>query len=128
MKLLLDMNLSPDWVPVLEVAGHEARHWSRVGAHHAPDTTIMAWAREAGCVVLTQDLDYGALLFATQARAPSVMVLRAEDVRPASIASVVIAALRTAEKDLLAGALVTVDPRRARINTLPLRGRTAAKG
>ncbi len=128
MKLLLDMNLSPEWVPVLMAAGHEAKHWSTVGAHNAPDAAIMAWARDAGCVVLTQDLDYGALLFATQARAPSVMVLRSEDVRPASTATIVLEALRTAETDLLTGALVTVDPRRARIKTLPLRGRTAPPG
>jgi predicted nuclease of predicted toxin-antitoxin system len=82
VKILLDMNLSPDWVPALEAEGHESRHWSTVGAFNAPDTEIMAWARNAGHVVLTQDLDYGALLFATQATAPSVVVLRAEDVRP----------------------------------------------
>lgn len=126
MKLLLDMNLSPDWVPVLEAAGHEAKHWSRVGAHSAPDTAIMAWAREAGHVVLTQDLDYGALLFATQATAPSVVVLRTEDSRPKSIGGLVVAALKSAENDLVSGALVTVDPRRARINTLPLRRKSSA--
>lgn len=31
MKILLDMNLSPDWVPVLESAGFEAVHWSKIG-------------------------------------------------------------------------------------------------
>ena len=30
MKLLVDMNLSPDWVPLLAVQGWEARHWSTV--------------------------------------------------------------------------------------------------
>jgi predicted nuclease of predicted toxin-antitoxin system len=125
VKLLLDMNLSPDWVPVLQAAGHEATHWSAVGSPRAPDTEIMAWARKAGHVVVTQDLDYGALLFATQATAPSVMVLRTEDVRPKSIGSLVVAALKSAESDLLTGALVTVDPRRSRINTLPLRRKSA---
>ena len=28
MKLLVDMNLSPRWVPFLLDAGHEAVHWS----------------------------------------------------------------------------------------------------
>ena len=126
VKILLDMNLSPAWVPALEAAGHEARHWSNLGALNAPDTEIMAWARSAGHVVLTQDLDYSALLFATQATAPSVIVLRTEDVRPGAISALVLSALRQAEVELRSGALVTVDPRRARISTLPLRGKKPA--
>ena len=31
MNLLVDMNLSPDWVTVLRAEGWEAEHWSRVG-------------------------------------------------------------------------------------------------
>jgi len=46
MKLLIDMNLSPAWVPVLKEAGHEALHWSTVGSPSAPDHEILAQARE----------------------------------------------------------------------------------
>jgi predicted nuclease of predicted toxin-antitoxin system len=31
MKLLLDMNLSPDWVAELAARGWEAVHWSAIG-------------------------------------------------------------------------------------------------
>jgi predicted nuclease of predicted toxin-antitoxin system len=31
MKILLDMNLSPQWVRFLEQEGFEATHWSTVG-------------------------------------------------------------------------------------------------
>ncbi|MEH2244110.1 DUF5615 family PIN-like protein [Nostoc sp.] len=31
MKILLDINLSPEWVAVLENAGFEAVHWSTIG-------------------------------------------------------------------------------------------------
>lgn len=115
------MNLSPEWVAALQTAGHDAIHWSSVGRHNAPDTEIMAGARTERRVVLTQDLDYGALLYATGAIAPSVAVIRAEDVRPASAATSVMVALREAARDLEAGALVTIDPRKARVRTLPFR-------
>ncbi|MDR1283181.1 MAG: DUF5615 family PIN-like protein [Opitutaceae bacterium] len=46
MKLLLDMNLSPEWVPILETAGWQTIHWSMVGRATATDTEIMAWAKE----------------------------------------------------------------------------------
>ena len=44
----------------------------------------MAWARENRYTVFTNDLDYGALLFATAASSPSVIQIRTEDIRPAS--------------------------------------------
>jgi predicted nuclease of predicted toxin-antitoxin system len=44
----------------------------------------MAWARENPYIVFTNDLDYGALLVATAAASPSVIQIRAEDIRPAS--------------------------------------------
>jgi len=48
MKIVIDMNLSPDWVKVLEDAGWETVHWSTVGDMRATDDIIMAWARENG--------------------------------------------------------------------------------
>jgi predicted nuclease of predicted toxin-antitoxin system len=46
MKLLIDMNLSPDWVPVLSAVGIEAIHWSTVGDPRAPDRTIFTWRKK----------------------------------------------------------------------------------
>ena len=62
MKLLIDLNLSPGWVPVLERAGWEARHWATVGDLRASDQTLLSWARSNGYVVFTHDLDFGTLL------------------------------------------------------------------
>ena len=31
VRVLVDMNLSPEWVPLLERAGWHAVHWSVVG-------------------------------------------------------------------------------------------------
>jgi predicted nuclease of predicted toxin-antitoxin system len=45
VKVLVDMNLSPTWVPFLEAAGFVAVHWSTVGDARAPDAELMAWAR-----------------------------------------------------------------------------------
>ena len=121
MKILLDMNLTPKWRYSLEEAGHEVRHWSEIGPTNAPDSAVMEWARLNGYIVFTNDLDYGALLHATGATAPSVIQARSQDVRPAALAEALIRALREAEPELLAGALVTVDVRRHRISVLPMR-------
>lgn len=120
MKLLVDMNLSPRWINALAVAGIESAHWSTLGARNAPDTEIMAFAAANDYVVLTHDLDFVAILAATQGEKPSVVQIRAEDVSPDVIGAPVVSALRQMADELEAGALVTVDPNRTRLRVLPL--------
>lgn len=122
LKLVIDMNLSPAWVPVLADAGIEAVHWADLGRPDAADRVLFSWAREHGHVVFTHDLDFGAMLALTAARSPSVFQFRTQDVSPAALAARAIAALRRFERELLAGALVVVDERRERVRLLPLAG------
>ena len=108
---------------MLATGGHEALHWRDLGAANAPDTEIMAWARDHGYVVFTHDLDFGALLHATGAIAPSVIQFREDDVRPESLGSQALLALVQAKSEIEGGALITIDLRRMRITSLPLRTR-----
>lgn len=94
MKLLIDMNLSPEWVAVLQRHGFQSVHWSTVGNPRAPDAEILAWARATGHLVFTHDLGFGALLAATDALGPSVAQVRTQDVTPGHLESVVVTALR----------------------------------
>ena len=123
MKLLVDMNLSPRWIGVLADAGIEAAHWSTLGAKSAPDSEIMAYARDNDYVVLTHDMDFGAILAATHGEKPSVVQIRAEDVSPDFIGDQVVIALQQMASDLEEGALITVDPNRTRLRVLPLKPR-----
>lgn len=120
MKIVIDMNLSPDWVQLIETAGFESVHWSTVGDPRASDRTILEWALTNGYIVFTNDLDFSAILAATQAEAPSVIQIRGQDVLPASIGSLVIDVLQQFESVLEAGALVTIDQTRARVRVLPI--------
>jgi predicted nuclease of predicted toxin-antitoxin system len=70
MRLLIDMNMSPELCSRFQAVGREALHWSALGAANAPDETIMAYAKSHGLVVLTHDLDFGAILAATRAEGP----------------------------------------------------------
>lgn len=125
MKLLFDMNLAPAWVEVVKAQGtHIAQHWSNVGLPTAPDTEIMRYAREHAWIVITSDLDFGAILAATHAQSPSVVQLRADDVRPQVIANSVLRAIEQFEPELLSGALLTVEPERARVRLLPFASRS----
>jgi predicted nuclease of predicted toxin-antitoxin system len=61
-RLLVDMNLSTEWIPLLRAAGHWAVHWSEVGDPRAPDTALMQWAIANCCAIFTHDLDFGTML------------------------------------------------------------------
>lgn len=121
MKLLVDMNLSPHWADRLNAAALPAVHWSRVGRMDAPDIDIMAYAAQHDYVVLTHDLDFSAILAATQGTKPSVVQIRSDNLSPAAIGEPLIAALQQMTPELEAGALITVDPGRTRLHLLPLR-------
>ena len=121
MKILIDMNLSPDWVKVLKAQGWETLHWSSVGDIRATDKTIFNWARENGYVVFTHDLDFGAILAATNADAPSVFQIRVQDVFPQAVSKRVIQVFKEYASTLEGGALVTLDVNKSRMRILPLR-------
>lgn len=74
--------------------------------------------------MLTHDLDFGEMLAATQATGPSVVQVRTQDVRPQTLAPMLIALLRQYEQDLDAGALLIVDEAKSRVRLLPLTGKS----
>lgn len=120
LRLLVDMNLAPSWVEILRDAGFEAEHWSQIGSPCAPDSELFEWARLHGYIVFTHDLDFGAMLNATQAEAPSVFQIRTDDVSPDALSTRAIDLLHRFTPQLLSGALVVVDEVRERVRILPL--------
>ncbi len=120
MKVLIDMNLTPLWVPFLVAHGFEATHWSAIGASDAPDSVILEHAESNGMVVLTHDLDFGALLAHRKSKLPSVIQVRMQDVMPQAMGELLIRAIKATAEYLEAGALVTVNATQNRIRVLPI--------
>lgn len=122
MRLLIDMNLSRDWVRHLSAADFVAMHWADVGPADALDPDIMAFARNNDLIVVTQDLDFGEILALNRETGPSVVQLRGGDTMPHIGAPNVIAALRRFERQINSGALVTINLSRLRVRLLPILG------
>jgi predicted nuclease of predicted toxin-antitoxin system len=120
MKILIDMNLSPEWEEVLCSSGWTATHWSRVGATDASDREILSWAKVNDYVLFTHDLDFGAILAASGAGAPSVIQVRTQDLTPSHLAPLVLRVLNQFREALARGALISVDDTSARVRMLPL--------
>jgi predicted nuclease of predicted toxin-antitoxin system len=121
VKFVVDMNLAPSWVARLTRLGLEALHWSTIGAATAPDDEILAWAREHGYVVITNDLDFSAILAATSGPAPSVLQIRNQDLLSDAAVNFVATAIKAFRQDIEAGALLSIDETGTRVRMLPLR-------
>jgi predicted nuclease of predicted toxin-antitoxin system len=92
-----------------------------VGAKTAKDAEIMEYAREHNYVVITHDLDFGAMLAAHRGAKPSVVQIRAEDASASLIGRQIIEALFRFGAELEDGVLLTIEPARTRVRFLPLK-------
>lgn len=120
MKILIDMNLSPEWVAAFKAKGFDAVHWASVGDARAEDSVIMEYARANGFIVFTHDLDFGTLLALTHAKGPSVIQVRAQDIMPSALSGRLVSILKQYQATLENGALVTIDEAKARVRVLPI--------
>lgn len=120
VRIVVDMNLSVEWIPLLEQAGWPSVHWSAIDDPRADDATIMAWALSHHYAVFTHNLDFGTMLALTHAGGPSVIQVRSQRILPEHMGPTVLAALRQYEAELAAGAIVVVEPTKSRVRVLPL--------
>ncbi len=121
MKILIDMNLSPEWIEYLEKDRHEVVHWKDVGNSNAKDSDIIEWAKENECTVFTNDLDFGRILALTHADGPSVIQIRGNLLLPEDSGEIVREALQSSKEELKDGALVTIDEIAWRVKILPIK-------
>lgn len=121
MKILIDVNLSPAWVSILEKAGYIALHWSTVGSLDASDHEVFSWAKNNGYILFTHDLDFGAILAITKAEGPSVIQIRARDISPDHAKDLLLNTLSKFKESLIQGSLISVDEEKARVRILPLK-------
>lgn len=120
IAILVDMNLSPEWVPLFQAAGWAAIHWSKIGDPCAADQVLMDWAKANQHVVFTHDLDFSTMLALTHDTGPSVIQVRGRNVLPENIGTTVIKALKQFQTEIEQSALVVIDEKRARVRVLPL--------
>jgi predicted nuclease of predicted toxin-antitoxin system len=121
LRLLIDNALSPAVADELKQAGHDAVHVRDYGLQAAPDDEIFDRAATEHRVVVSADTDFGTLLAARQATAPSVILFRhGSERRPADQVARLVANLPQLESSLDDGSIVVIEPARVRIRSLPL--------
>jgi predicted nuclease of predicted toxin-antitoxin system len=120
MKLLADVHIAPRTVDFLRTLGHDVVRIPEVLPPGAPDEEIVRHAFNQGRVIVTQDLDFSALVALSGADRPSVLSLRLSSSRVEHVNEVLQRVLPDVEAALRAGAIVSVEDERMRIRDLPI--------
>jgi predicted nuclease of predicted toxin-antitoxin system len=118
MKLLADESCDFAVVGALREAGHDI---ASIAEGHAgiTDHEVMAVAAREGRTVITEDKDFGQLLFAGERRVVGCVLLRYPSAARSSMGLDVVKLVELLG-DRLAGSFVTAEPGRVRLTRLPL--------
>jgi len=120
VRLLADLNIAPRTVAFLRSLGHDVVRVDQALPPGADDSSIVASARQGGRVILTQDLDFSAIVALSGQSAPSVISLRLASSRVEKVNALLQVVLPGLEPDVRAGAIITVDEHRVRRRALPI--------
>ncbi|MBM4040266.1 MAG: hypothetical protein FJ290_17305 [Planctomycetes bacterium] len=120
LRFLADMHISPLTVCELRLEGWDIVRVSEVMDEEASDLEILAYAREHGQVVVTQDLDFSALLAIGRRAKPSVVSLRLRSARPAHVTRRLRDVVAEMGEELALGAVISVNETAARYHLLPI--------
>jgi predicted nuclease of predicted toxin-antitoxin system len=118
VRFLVDNALSQDVSRGLSAAADDVLHVRDVGLGSADDSEILDRAAADDRTVTSADIDFGTLLALRQESEPSVVLFRgATPRRPLDQVALLLANLARVEDDLLAGAIVIIQPARILIRS-----------
>jgi predicted nuclease of predicted toxin-antitoxin system len=120
MKILLDMNLSPEWEDYFNRNNIEAIHWSKLGNPKARDSEIFKYARENNFVIFTHDLDFSAMIAHSNSFGPSVIQIRNQNILPEISGKTILSIIESYKELIDQGVLIVIEEYQHRIRILPL--------
>lgn len=118
MRFLLDQSTDARLVPYLRSLGHDA---TRVGTDYSagiPDTDVLAIAVREGRILITDDRDFGELVFRRRFPHQGVIFFRLGDYSPLATRVVRLEYVLTHYQDRL-DQFVTVTDRQVRVRSTP---------
>ncbi|MFQ5676422.1 MAG: DUF5615 family PIN-like protein [bacterium] len=120
LSFIADIHISPLTIHQLNQAGYHVTRITDFLPPNASDDEIVELAQNKKAVIITQDLDFSAIIAQGGERTPSVISLRVGDARPQFISQLLLKVLPKIEKDLSDGAIVSLDDHNLHIRKLPV--------
>lgn len=114
-------HISPLTVEELRKAGYTIIRVTEKLPATASDKEIVQLAYQTKSAVITQDLDFSAIVAQSGLQGPSIISLRVADAKPQAIAAILKTVLPLVEEDIAEGSLISIDEEEYRIRRLPVR-------
>jgi len=121
MNFIADMHISPLTVEELRKAGYAVIRVTEKLPATASDKEIVQLAYQGKAAIITQDLDFSAIVAQSGLQWPSIISLRVADAKPHAIAIILKTVLPLVEADIAEGSLISIDEEEYRIRRLPVR-------
>lgn len=120
LKFIADVHISPITVSTLQEAGDQIRRVTDFIPANSSDKKIVELAIQQASVIVTQDLDFSAIIAQSGMVRPSVVSLRVGNAKPETIARILVTILPQIEKDLIDGSIVSIEETEFRVRKLPI--------
>ena len=120
VRFLADMNISPKTVAALRQRGWDIVRVPEFLPVDAPNQEMLQLARQEDRVVVTQDLDFSALLALDGYDRPSLITLRLPASDPETVTQRLLEVLPYVERHLQKGCAVTIEDVVVRVRLLPI--------
>ncbi|WP_427158645.1 DUF5615 family PIN-like protein [Aliinostoc sp. HNIBRCY26] len=120
LQFIADVHISPLTIIALQQAGYNILRSTEVLPATATDIEILEFARVNNRIVLTQDLDFSALVALGGYSQPSLVTLRLSSAQPDLVSQKLLEVLPQLEQVLIEGAAITIEDNAVRYRRLPI--------
>ncbi|MFW6160831.1 MAG: DUF5615 family PIN-like protein [Acidobacteriota bacterium] len=121
LGFIANMNISPLTINELKKQGWQIVRVSEIMEANTKDIDLLNYARLHNKVLITQDLDFSALLAIGGYEKPSVINIRVENPKPDYITRRLIEIVSKMKQELEEGIIVSVDDFSVRYRNLPIK-------
>lgn len=121
LRFVADIHISPLTVAALRQQGYDLLRITEVLPATAADLEILEFARAENRIVLTQDLDFSALVALGGYVQPSLVTLRLSSAQPDVMSQRLLEVLPQLEQVLIEGSAITIEDNAVRFRKLPIR-------
>ena len=120
LKFIADIHISPLTVKALQNKGYDVVRITDKLPATASDKEIIQLAHKEQAVIITQDLDFSAIIAQSGLNGPSVISLRVDNANPDKVSRLLISVLPLIEIELAEGSIVSIDEKEYRVRRLPI--------
>ncbi|RJR17634.1 MAG: hypothetical protein C4581_07615 [Nitrospiraceae bacterium] len=121
LKFIADMHISPLTVKQLQKDGYDIVRVTDKLHATSSDNEIVHLAHKEQAVIITQDLDFSAIVAQSGLHGPSVVSLRVSNAKPDMVTRIPSTVLPLIETELAEGSIVSIDEKEYRIKRLPVK-------